>query len=140
MSTMHLDIVSLEKQICSCDVRAVFATGGEGELGIYPGHTQLLSTLKSGYIRVVREDNEEDVYFVSGGLLEVQPKSVTVLADMIIRAADIDEVAAKEAKDRAEKLLAAKRSDFEFGKAQAELANAVAQLRALQQLRKRHQI
>jgi F-type H+-transporting ATPase subunit epsilon len=138
--TMHVDIVSLESAIFSGRSEALFATGVLGEMGIYPGHTPLLTSLKEGQIRVVKSGGEEEVFYVKGGLLEVQPEMVTVLADTIIRAADLDEEAAKEAKEKAEKALANKRSQLEYGKAMADLASAIAQLRAIEQLRKKYKI
>jgi F-type H+-transporting ATPase subunit epsilon len=138
--TIHVDIVSLEKQIFSGRAQAVFATGTLGEMGIYPGHAPLLSSLKPGQVRVLLDSGEEDVFFIKGGLLEIQPGTVTVLADTAIRAIDLDEYAAKEAKERAEKLLSSKHSDFEYTQAAAELAEAVAQLRAIQQLRKKYKV
>ena len=135
--TLHVDIVSLETQIFSGRAEAVYATGGVGELGILPGHAPLLSSLKPGQIRVQRPGGEEELYYVSGGILEVQPLTVTVLADTVIRAADLDEAAAIAAKEQAEKALAGKISDFEYTKAAAELAQAIAQIRAIQNLRKK---
>jgi F-type H+-transporting ATPase subunit epsilon len=136
--TMQLDIVSAEQLLYSGEVSAVFVTGGDGELGIYPGHLQLLSSIKPGQIRFIHpETHEEDVFYVSGGFIEVQPKLVTVLADTAIRAQDIDETAAMEAKKRAEQILTEKKSNFEYAKAQAELGEAVAQIRALRKLRER---
>lgn len=135
--TMHLDIVSLESKIFSGRAEAVFVTGRLGELGIYPGHAQLLSSLKPGQIRVQIDADEEEIFYVTGGIIEVQPMVVTILADSVARAQDLDEAAAKEAKERAEKVLAGKRTEFEYSKATAELAEAVAQLRAIQKLRKK---
>src|SRR6187399_3603045 len=108
--TMHVDIVSLEKQIFSGRAVALFVTGRMGELGIYPGHAQLLSSLKPGQIRVQLPDNKEELYYVSGGILEIQPGVVTILADTVVRAADIDEAAVIEVKEKAEKVLASKRT------------------------------
>ena len=136
--TMHLDIVSLEAQIFSGRAEAIFATGTLGEMGIYPGHAPLLTSLKAGQVRVIKQGGGEEVYYVNGGILEAQPHTVTVLADTAIRAGDLDEAAAFEAKERAEKALASKRTDFEYARATAELAEAVAQLRAIQQMRKKY--
>lgn len=135
--TMHVDIVSLESKIFSGRAEALFVTGRIGELGIYPGHAQLLSSLKPGQIRLQISEHEEEVFYVKGGVIEVQPTVVTILADSVARAEDLDEAAAKEAKLSAEKMLAGKRTEFEYSRAIAELAEATAQLRAIQQLRKR---
>lgn len=140
MRTVQVDIVSLEQLIFSGPAAAVFATGTLGELGVYPGHTPLLTTLKPGQVRVAKEDGEEEVYYVNGGIFEVQPGTITVLADTAIRATDLDEAAALEAKEKAEKLLSDKKSDFDYSKATAELAQAVAQLRAIQTLRKKYKV
>jgi len=114
----------------------VSATGELGELGILPRHSQLLTRLRPGQIRVKIPNGEEQVFYVSGGLLEVQPHVVTILADTAERAKDIDEAAVLEAKRHAEQLLADRRSDYEYAKAETELAQAIAQLRAIEQLRK----
>ena len=138
--TLHVDIVSLEKQIYSGRAIAVFATGTLGEMGIFPGHAPLLSSLKPGQIRVQTGIEQEEVYYVDGGIVEVQPHTVSILADTVIRASDLDEAKALAAKENAEKILAGKRSDFEYTRAAAELAEAVAQLRAIQKLRKKYKI
>jgi len=133
--TVHLDIVSAEQKIFSGLVENVIASGVEGDLGIYPGHTPLLTSLKPGIVRVMLQNaKEEEVFYVSGGMLEVQPDSVTVLADTATRAADLDEAAALEAKERAEKALADRKADFQYS---AALAEAVAQLRAIKALRQK---
>jgi F-type H+-transporting ATPase subunit epsilon len=135
--TMHVDIVSAEESIFSGTVEELYAPGEMGELGIFPRHTQLVTRLQPGEIRVKREgQSEQEMYFVSGGILEVQPHVVTVLADTAVRAKDLDEAAALEAKKQAEEALADKKSDFDYAKAQAELAEAVAQLRTIQKIRK----
>jgi F-type H+-transporting ATPase subunit epsilon len=136
-STLRLDIVSAEKEIFSQIVEAAFITADTGELGIYPGHAQLLSALKPGNIRAVLSDKSEEVFFINGGMLEVQPFIVTVLSDTVIRARDIDEAAALEAKASAERKLAEKGAEIDFAAAAAELAEAIAQIRAIQQIRKR---
>lgn len=136
-ATMRLDIVSAEKEIFSEVVEAAFITADMGELGIYPGHTQLLTTLKPGNIRAIMPDKSEEVFFINGGMLEVQPFIITVLSDTVLRAHDIDEAAAIEAKARAEKLLSEKGSEIDFASAAGELAEAIAQIRAVQQIRKR---
>jgi len=138
--TMHVDIVSAEKEIFSGPAEMVSVTGEMGELGILPRHSQLLTRLKPGQVRVkIPEMNEEQLFYISGGLLEVQPSVVTVLADTAERAKDLDEAAAQKAKQRAEQAIVDRRSDFEYAKAQAELAEAVAQLRTIERLRKQLQ-
>jgi F-type H+-transporting ATPase subunit epsilon len=137
IDSLRLDIVSAEKQIFSGKATMVFVTGEEGELGIAPGHSQLLTTLRPGYIRAILADKNEEVFFISGGMLEVQPSIVTVLADTALRAADIDEAAALAAKEQAEKALAGKVSTLDLAKATAELAEITAQIRAIQQLKRR---
>lgn len=134
--TVHIDIVSAEQEIFSGDVESVIATGEGGELGIMPGHTPLLTKLKAGAVRLFKEGNE-DFFFVSGGILEVQPHMVTVLADTIARAADLDEMAAIAAKERAEKLLSDKKADIDYSLAATELAEAMAQLRVISQMKDR---
>lgn len=134
---LRLDIVSAEKEIFSGNAEMVFATGELGELGIAPGHAQLLTTLRPGYVRALLPNKEEEVFYISSGLLEVQPFIVTVLADTAMRAADLDEAKAITAKEEAEKILAGKVSLMDIAKATAELAEAAAQLRAIQRLRKR---
>jgi len=133
--TIHVDIVSAEEEIYSGTATMVFAPAEMGEVGIAPRHTPLLSRLKPGEVRVQTQEGEELMFYVSGGMLEVQPHVVTVLSDTALRAKDLDETAALEAKERAEQALADRQSDFEYAKAQAELAEAVAQLRAIRKLR-----
>ncbi len=134
--TIHVDIVSAEGQIHSGLAEMVFAPAEMGEVGIAPRHTPLLTRLKPGDVRVQKGADIEHFY-VSGGILEVQPHLVTVLADTAIRARDLDEAQALAAKRRAEEALAGRIADFEYAKAQAELAEAVAQLRTIQKLRKK---
>jgi F-type H+-transporting ATPase subunit epsilon len=134
--TIHVDIVSAESAIHSGKATMVYAPGEMGELGIAPRHTALITRLKPGDVRVENEGGEIEHFYVSGGMLEVQPHVVTVLADTAIRAHDLDEAAAVDAKRRAEDALAGKAAEFEYAKAQAELAEAVAQLRAIEKLRK----
>jgi F-type H+-transporting ATPase subunit epsilon len=136
MSHIKCQIVSAEEEIFSGDVAMVFATGEMGELGIAPRHTPLLTRLKPGQVRVQLEDGTEEFYYVSGGLIEIQPHVVTVLADTAIRAHDLDEAAANKAKEEAEKMLEDKQSDLEIAQAQAQLAESLAQLAALERLRK----
>jgi F-type H+-transporting ATPase subunit epsilon len=133
--TLHVDIVSAEEEIYSGTATMVFAPAEMGEVGIAPRHTPLISRLKPGEVRVRTQEGEELMFYVSGGMLEVQPHVVTVLSDTALRAKDLDEAAAMEAKERAEQALADRQSDFEYAKAQAELAEAVAQLRAIRKLR-----
>ncbi len=135
-TTMHLDIVSAEQSIFSGTVEFVAARAAHGELGILPRHQPMLVQLQPGEVRVKVEGGEEQFFYVSGGMLEVQPNVVTVLADTAARAKDLDEAAALEAKQRAEKALSDRKADLDYAKAQAELAAAVAQLRAIQNLRK----
>lgn len=134
--TMQLDIVSAEQSIFSGQVRFISARASNGEIGILPRHAPLLVQLQAGEVRVKTEDGDEEFYYVSGGMLEVQPTIVTVLADTAARAKDLDEAAALEAKERAERALADRSADMDYAKAQAELAAAMAQLRAIQNLRK----
>lgn len=134
--TTHLDIVSAEQQIFSGVAERVVVTGELGEIGIIPGHAPLLTVLKPGEVRVTRQGGLEEVYYVSGGMLEVLPYYVTVLADTVERAEDIDEAAALAAKAHAEAVIANKHSDVDYSVAAAELARAVAQIRALHKARK----
>jgi F-type H+-transporting ATPase subunit epsilon len=136
MSTIRCDIVSAEEEIFHGTVTLVVATGEMGELGIAPRHAPLITRLKPGQVRVKLENGDEQFFYVSGGILEVQPQVVTVLADTAIRAKDLDEAAASKAKAEAEKLLANRTDAMEIAEAQAQLAQAVAQLQALERLRK----
>jgi F-type H+-transporting ATPase subunit epsilon len=136
MATIRCDIVSAEEEIFHGTVSMVVATGEMGELGIAPRHAPLITRLKPGQVRVILENGEEQFFYVSGGILEVQPQVVTVLADTAIRAKDLDEAAAKQAKDDAEKALANRTDAMEVAEAQARLAEAIAQLQALERLRK----
>ena len=135
---VHVDVVSAEESIFSGEAEFAVFPGEAGELGIMPRHTALLTRIKPGTVRLKVPDREEfETVYVSGGLLEVQPDSITVLADTAIRAADIDEAKALEAKRRAEEALKNRSSDVDYATAEAELAEAIAQLKALEQLRKR---
>jgi F-type H+-transporting ATPase subunit epsilon len=134
--TIHVDIVSAEAQIFSGLAEAVFAPALEGEVGVLPRHTPFLSPLKPGEVRVLIAPGQEESFFISGGVIEVQPHLVTVLADTALRAKDIDEAAALEAKQRAEKMLSDQKADIDYSRASAELAEAMAQLQALDRLRK----
>lgn len=136
MSTIRCDIVGAESEIFHGQAKLVIATGEAGELGIAPRHAPLITRLKPGQVRVQLENGEEQCFYVSGGILEVQPQVVTVLADTAIRARDLDEAAARKAKENAERLLANRADAVEIAQAQAELLQAVAQLRAIEQLRK----
>jgi F-type H+-transporting ATPase subunit epsilon len=133
--TIHVDIVSAEAEIFSGTANMVFAPAEMGEVGIAPRHTPLLTRLKPGEVRVQVEGQEEQYFYVSGGILEIQPHVVTVLADTALRAKDLDEAAALRVKERAEKAIADKASDFDYAKAQAELAEASAQLHAIRRMR-----
>ena len=135
--TTHLDIVSAEKEIFSGIVEMVVATADLGEVGITPGHAPMLALLKPGEIRVTLPGGNEEIFYVSGGMLEVQPRYVTVLADSVERARDLDEAEAIAAKDRAEKAIASKHAEIDYSTAAAELARAVAQIRAIQKFRKK---
>ena len=135
--TVHVDIVSAENEIFSGLAEMVFAPAELGEVGIAPRHAPLITKLLPGEVRVKVSDTEIQEYFVSGGILEVQPHLVTVLADTAIRAKDIDEAAALEAKSKAEESLADKSGKIDYAKAQAELAQAIMQLRTLDRLRKK---
>ena len=135
--TVHCDIVSAEGEIFSGLVEMVIAHGALGDLGIALGHAPLITNLKPGPIRLVKQNGEEEVYYISGGFLEVQPNMVKVLADTVQRAADLDEASAQEAVKAAEKALNEKGADFDYGSAAARLAEAAAQLRTVQQIRKK---
>ncbi len=136
MSTIRCDIVSAEEEIFRGEATMVIATGEMGELGIAPRHAPLITRLKPGQVRVLREDGEELFFYVSGGILEVQPTVVTVLTDTAIRARDLDEAAARNAKEQAERALADRSDALEVAQAQAQLAQALAQLQALERLRR----
>ncbi|GAB4263316.1 MAG: F0F1 ATP synthase subunit epsilon [Methylomicrobium sp.] len=135
--TVHVDIVSAEQEIFSGLAEMVFAPAELGEVGIAPRHAPMITKLKPGEVRVKVSDSESHPFYVSGGILEVQPHLVTVLADTAIRAKDIDEAAALEAKAKAEEALADKTSKIDYATAQAQLMEAVMQLRTLDRLRKR---
>jgi len=136
-STVHVDIVSAEKEIFSGTAEMVFAPAEMGEVGITPRHAPFITRLKPGEVRVKISENESYPFYVSGGMLEVQPHLITVLADTAIRAKDIDEAAAIEAKARAEEALSDKSGKIDYATAQAQLAEAIMQLRTLDRLRKR---
>ena len=135
--TMHVNIVSAEQEIYSGTVTQVFAPAEMGEVGVFPRHAPMLSTLKPGVVRVLLQDGEEETFYVSGGILEIQPHVVTILSDTALRAAEIDEAAALEAKARAEAAMKDKASDMDYAKAKSVLIEAVAQIEALKKLRKK---
>ncbi len=135
--TIHLDIVSAEREIFSGRVEMVVATGSLGELGIAPGHAPLLTALKPGQVKITKQGGEEEVYYISGGLLEVQSGFVTVLADLAERADSLDEAKALAAKEKAEEALAQRGAEFDYSNAAIELARAVAQIRAIRKVREK---
>ncbi|KAB0546863.1 F0F1 ATP synthase subunit epsilon [Pseudomonas argentinensis] len=135
--TVHCDIVSAEGEIFSGLVEMVIAHGNLGDLGISPGHAPLITDLKPGPIRLVKQGGDIEVFYISGGFLEVQPSMVKVLADTVQRAADLDEASAQEAVKAAEKALSEQGAEFDYGSAAARLAEAAAQLRTVQQMRKK---
>lgn len=136
--TIHVDVVSAEEQIFSGEAEFVALPGEAGELGIYPKHTPLITRIKPGAVRIkVPGQAEDEFVFVAGGILEVQPDTVTVLADTAIRGKDLDEAKATEAKKLAEEALVNKEGKIDYAKAQAELATAIAQLAAIQRLRQK---
>lgn len=136
MATIKVDVVSAEEQIFSGQAKFVALPGEAGELGILPGHTPLITRIRPGGVRIEAEGGEEEFVFVAGGILEVQPGAVTVLADTAIRGKDLDEAKAEQARKRAEEALQNSGSNLEYATAQAELSYAVAQLAAIQRLRK----
>ena len=135
MSTIHVDVVSAETLIFSGEAKFVALPGESGELGILPKHTPLITRIKPGAVRIEKADGTEEFVFVAGGILEVQPNVVTVLADTAIRGKDLDEAKAEEAKKRAEEVLRNKDASMDYAVAQAELVSAVAQLAAIRKLR-----
>ena len=136
MASIQCDIVSAEEAIYSGEIDMIIATGSAGDLGVSAGHSPLLTGLEPGPVRVIK-DEDEQIFYVSGGFLEVQPNVVTILADTAIRADDLDEAAAVEAQKRAEQDMANQSSELDYTRAAAELAAAVAQLRTIQQIRKK---
>ena len=134
--TMHCDIVSAEKSIFSGLVEMVVAAGSLGDLGIAPGHAPLLTALIPGPVKLILQNGEEEVFYVSGGFLEVQGGIVTLLSDTALRADDLDEAAAQQAVEDAEKAIANQGAEFDYSTAAAQLAEAAAQLRALQKIKR----
>jgi F-type H+-transporting ATPase subunit epsilon len=138
MATIHVDVVSAEESIFSGEAKFVVLPGEMGELGIYPRHTPLITRIKAGAVRIERADNDEEEFvFVNGGILEVQPNCVTVLADTAIRGRDLDEAKAVEAKKLAEEAMKNAKSDIDFAAAQGEFAAMAAQIAAIQKLRRK---
>ena len=135
-ATVQLDIVSLEAKIFSGLAEMVVVTAEMGELGILPGHTPLLTSIKPGQIRIVLPGGEQDIYYISGGLIEVQPNIITILADTVTHAADLDEAAAVIARENAKNLLANKKSNVDFTDALVQIAQAAAKLRTINLSRK----
>lgn len=135
--TIHCDIVSANESIYGGNVMMVIAHGVQGDLGVLPGHAPLLTQLNPGPVRVVKEDGSEEVYYVSGGVLEVQPTIVTILADTAVRANDVDEAAAEQARKAALEALSNQKSEMDTSAALAALAEAAAQIRTLQQMKNR---
>ena len=136
-STIQVDIVSAEKAIFSGEVAMVFAPAALGEVGIAPGHTPMVTSLTAGEVRIKLTDGTEDSFYISGGMLEVQPKIVTVLSDTALRAEDLDEAAILKAKEEAEKSLHDREANIDYARALAENAELAAQLRAIQRFRKK---
>ena len=137
--TLRLDIVSAEREMFSGEAQMIFLTGEMGELGIAPGHTPLITKLKTGNIRILLSGDVEEVFYINTGMLEVQPYIVTILADTVTRAKDIDEAAALQAKERAEKALHDRASEIDIARATTELAEAIAQINAVNRLKKKHE-
>jgi F-type H+-transporting ATPase subunit epsilon len=137
MATIHVDVVSAESSIFSGEAKFVALPGESGELGILPGHTPLITRIRPGSVRIEMADGGEEFVFVAGGILEVQPNAITVLADTAIRGADLDEAKAMDAKRRAEEEMATRSSDIDFAHAQSEFALAAAQLAAIARFRRK---
>ncbi len=141
MATIHVDVVSAEESIYAGEAKFVSLPGEAGELGILPGHTPLISRIRPGTVKIVREDGAEELVFVAGGIIEVQPYGVTVLSDTAIRAADLDEAKAVKAREQAEEALRNARDKAEIAVVEAELAMLAAQVsaaRRLTQMKNRH--
>ena len=139
VATVHIDVVSAEESIFSGEAEFIAAPAQMGEVGIYPHHAPMITSIKPGALRIKLADkNEEQLIYISGGILEVQPGVVTVLADTAIRGHDLDEAKANAAKKAAEEAMKNRSSDVDYAKAQAELAEAIAQIQAIQRLRQKH--
>lgn len=139
VATVHIDVVSAEESIFSGEAEFIAAPAQMGEVGIYPRHAPMITSIKPGALRIKLADkNEEQLIYISGGILEVQPGVVTVLADTAIRGHDLDEAQANVAKKAAEEAMKNRSSDVDYAKAQAELAEAIAQIQAIQKLRQKH--
>ena len=139
VATVHIDVVSAEESIFSGEAEFIAAPAQMGEVGIYPHHAPMITSIKPGALRIKLADkNEEQLIYISGGILEVKPGVVTVLADTAIRGHDLDEAQANEAKKAAEEAMKNRSSDVDYAKAQAELAEAIAQIQAIQKLRQKH--
>ncbi len=136
-TTVFCNIVSAEEEIFSGQVEMLVVSGTIGELGIMPGHTPLLSGIKPGPVRLILEGGTEEVFFASGGYVEVQPAAITILADTAVRAADLDEAAALEARQKAEQELTDQRAEIDFARVAADLQDQIARLRTIQKLRDR---
>jgi F-type H+-transporting ATPase subunit epsilon len=136
-TTVQCEIVSAEDEIFSGEIEFVSVTGTLGDLGVYPGHTPLLTELKPGPIELRKQNGEHEIFYVSGGFFEVQPTKVIVLADTVLRAHDLDEAEAEQAKLDAEKAIGDNASEIEFAAAASQLAQATAQIRTLQAIRKK---
>lgn len=136
--TVHCDIVSAEQAIFSGLVEMVIATGEAGELGVMYSHAPLLTNLIPGPVRIIKQGGEEEVFYVSGGYLEVQPNTVTILADTALRADDIDEAAAQQAQEQAKQAISNQAGEIDYVTAATQLAEAAAQIRAVQKLKKKY--
>ena len=134
--TYHLDVVSAEQKMFSGLVQKIQVTGSEGELGVFPGHAPLLTAIKPGMVRIVKQHGEEEFIYLSGGILEVQPSPVTVLADPVIRCQDLDEARAMESKRKAEEHINNSHGDVDYAQASAELSKAIAKLRVIELTKK----
>jgi len=135
--TIHVDIVSAEHAIYSGVAESLVAPAVMGEVGIFPRHTQMLTPLKPGEVRIIKQGGEEDAIYVSGGMMEVQPHVITILSDTAVRASDLDEAAAVAAKEAAEQAIKDRQGEMELAEAQAQLAEALAQLQTIKRLRKK---
>ena len=136
--TFHCDIVSADQSLFSGLLEMVVVTGSQGEIGVNYGHAPLLTDLKPGPVRIIKQNGEEEIYFISGGYLEIQPKVVSILADTALRADDLDEASALEAKQQAENAIANQSGEFDYSRAATQLAEAAAQLQTIEQLRRKY--